>query len=167
MLNIFFLLLFLLSSALAASDGLLVSTAQGPVQGSLLAGGVRQFLGIPYAASTAGSNRFRPPAAAPVRSGTFQATAFGGSCPQDLNALNEAFLTIVGTPTPPTQSEDCLSVNIWAPASGRPTNTAVMIWVHGGAFQFGSVSIFSSAWFRCDKLSNTRVIPVCMSVKAS
>ena len=152
MLKTFVTLHFILSGAFAARNGLLIPTAEGLVRGSLLVGNVRQFLGIPYAASTAGQNRFRPPVAPLARKGILHAAAFGPSCPQESTALNNAFGAIGDTPSPSTQNEDCLSVNIWAPAYGRPTGTAVMIWVHGGDFEVGSVSVFSCMSLRCGTL---------------
>ncbi|KIJ50898.1 hypothetical protein M422DRAFT_158875, partial [Sphaerobolus stellatus SS14] len=36
------------------------------------------------------------------------------------------------------ESEACLSLNIWAPSTNRKQSTAVMIWIYGGAFTFGT-----------------------------
>ena len=38
-----------------------------------------------------------------------------------------------------TQSEDCLSLNIWAPADAQPdAKLPILVWIHGGAFIQGS-----------------------------
>ena len=40
-----------------------------------------------------------------------------------------------------TSSEDCLFVNVWRPAAAAPgAKLPVMVWIHGGAFVFGSGS---------------------------
>lgn len=38
-------------------------------------------------------------------------------------------------------SEDCLYVNIWTPNLNRSAKQPVMVWIHGGAFIFGSGSL--------------------------
>ena len=58
-----------------------------------------------------------------------KATAFGESCPQGPNFL--------GTNV---QSEDCLHLNVWAPADRNGTLLPVMAYIHGGAFVGGSGS---------------------------
>src|SRR5207244_11359655 len=41
----------------------------------------------------------------------------------------------------PSSSEDCLFVNVWRPAGAAPgAKLPVMVWIHGGAFVFGSGS---------------------------
>src|SRR6185436_19147791 len=41
----------------------------------------------------------------------------------------------------PTSSEDCLFVNVWRPAGAASgAKLPVMVWIHGGAFVFGSGS---------------------------
>ncbi|KZT60068.1 alpha/beta-hydrolase [Calocera cornea HHB12733] len=124
----------------SADDGLLVQTAQGPVRG-ISVNGNRQFLGIPYAADTA-TYRFEPPQQAyPRGSQVFDASNWGDSCPAEISPSAAAALNISGildqqlkVPT----SENCLNLNIWAPATNRPQKTAVMIWVYGGSGKFGT-----------------------------
>jgi len=105
-----------------------VITTGGKVQGvpSRLPG-VTAYLGIPYAASTAGANRWRPPQPVPHWEGVRLATEFGPACPQPPGVIGEA----------PT-SEDCLNLNIWT-VDGEPRRP-VLVWVHGGRFLFGASS---------------------------
>lgn len=131
-------LCFALSVIAAPGDGLTVRTQQGDVGGTLVSSGVRQFLGIPYA--TAG--RWEAPQPPPLRNTTFNATKFGDSCVQNLNPSNLEFLKLTGVNNDSIivpESEDCFSVNIWAPSLNRKQKTAVMIWVYGGGFEFGTV----------------------------
>ena len=58
-----------------------VETASGKVQGSVMEG-VLAFKTIPYAASTAGANRFRPPQPVAPWTGTRNCTVFTGKAPQ-------------------------------------------------------------------------------------
>jgi Carboxylesterase family len=111
--------------------GLVVHTTQGDVIGTLVSPTVRRFLGIPYAVA----NRWEAPQSSPLRSAPFNASTFGDSCPQALNPAN--FLTPPGPSV--SESEDCLNINIWAPSTRRKQRTAVMIWIYGGGFQFGTV----------------------------
>ena len=95
-----------------------VMTDKGTVQGTLLNGGVSAFLGIPYAAAPVGALRFRPPAEAPAWSGVRLATAFGPICPRRTVAG-----AVIG-------SEDCLTLDVWAPASEGPH--PVIVFIHPG-----------------------------------
>lgn len=109
-------------------SGLLVRTAQGPVQGRMV-DGARVFLGLPYAAPPTGDNRFRAPQPATVRGDTLQAMEYGPACAQLSKDKVEE-----GT------SEDCLTLNIWAPKRVA-TPRAVLVFVHGGGFTSGSGSL--------------------------
>jgi carboxylesterase type B len=124
------------------ADDLTISTAQGIIQGTHLQSSVRRWLGIPYAASTAGANRWTVPKPPPVipQGSAFDASSFGDSCPQDLSSSNLELIKLAGLNANVSQSEDCLSLNIWAPPMARANKTAVLIWVYGGAFAFGTVS---------------------------
>jgi carboxylesterase type B len=41
---------------------------------------------------------------------------------------------------PPEESEDCLYLNVYAPSKRAPPR-AVMVWIYGGALQFGSAGL--------------------------
>ncbi|KAG6836312.1 hypothetical protein H0H93_009232 [Arthromyces matolae] len=124
----------------AHSTGLYVTTAQGPVVGSLISSNVRQFLGVPYATG----KRWEAPTSPPRRTTPINATSFGDSYPQALDALNVQFYRTAGLDDSAIfvpESENCLYVNIWAPSVSRKQRTAVLIWIYGGSFQFGSAPI--------------------------
>jgi carboxylesterase type B len=108
-----------------------VATAGGAVCGKVLEQEGRPvfaFLGIPYAESPAGANRWKPPVPKAVWEGRRQATEFGPICPQNFEA-----------PGLPEQSEDCLSLNVWTPdLRPQPQGLPVLVYVHGGAFKLGS-----------------------------
>ncbi len=114
-------------------DEILVGTRSGKLSGRSERGAI-VFRGIPYAASTAGANRFRPPQPVQPWADTRDASRFGPVAPQRPSALE----TLIGQ-SEIDSSEDCLSLNVWTPAtddSRRP----VMVWIHGGAFIFGAGS---------------------------
>jgi para-nitrobenzyl esterase len=121
--------LWLTPTAALASDGTIVPTQSGLVQSAAPdANGVQSFKGIPYAAAPVGSLRWKPPQFAPPWFGVRSATAYGPSC----YATQPP-----GAPAIP-MSEDCLSLNIWMPSPQFGPPKAVMIWVPGGGFQFGT-----------------------------
>jgi para-nitrobenzyl esterase len=100
--------------------------------------GVSVFRAVPYARPPVGPLRFRPPEPAPPWAGVRDATADGPICPQLLTPLE----TLVGRPDLP-QDEDCLTVNVWTPAThgGR---RPVLVWIHGGAWLNGTGA---ESWF--------------------
>ena len=87
---------------------------------------VNAYLGIPFAESTAGENRWRAPVPVKPWRGVLKATAFGPGCPQ-LSQVSP-------------QSEDCLTINVWTPAGASPEPIAVMVFIYGGAFVYGASS---------------------------
>lgn len=108
--------------------------------------GIKIFKGIPYGASTAGTNRFMPPAEPADWSGVRDALAYGHSAPQrDPTAPppQPGTISISGENLPP-EGEDCLVLNVWTPAvrSARSSDRKrpVMFWCHGGGFATGSGS---------------------------
>lgn len=139
--KLIFALATLFALSTSALSQLLVQTEQGSVLGTTDGLNVRQWLGVPYAVA----NRWEAPQAPPKRSSVYAATKFGDSCYQNLNPSALDFLNLVGgAGTNVTESEDCLSVNIWSPRIGRKQNTAVLVWIYGGGFSYGTVGLLSA-----------------------
>ena len=112
-----------------------VKTSGGPVRG-YIDNGVHVFKGVPYAASTAGANRFMPPQKRQPWTAVREATRWGERPPQILGGEPAEML-----PTDPREAlgEDCLVMNIWTPNPGSGRRP-VMVWLHGGGFASGSGS---------------------------
>ena len=103
---------------------------QGVLRGAAAADGLRVFKGVPYAQPPVGQNRWRPPAPADGWSGVRDAEQFGPGCMQP-----KLPATSIYADPPPRMSEDCLSLNVWAPKVAR--KAPVMVWFHGGSQTFG------------------------------
>jgi para-nitrobenzyl esterase len=116
-----------------------VATATGKVRG-VTADGVHAFKGIPYGASTAGANRFLPPQPPQPWTGVREAVAYAGRSPQAPGSPQRPELAAVWGPVDRLAvGEDCLTLHVWTPAldtGKRP----VMVWLHGGAFSYGSAN---------------------------
>jgi para-nitrobenzyl esterase len=120
--------------AARAGSGLTVPTDSGTVKGILNSDGqVRAFLGIPYAAPPVGPLRWKPPQLAAKWSGVRSASAFGSRCLQP--SLNSDMVF-----RDPGESEDCLTLNVWAPVEKNTAPLPVMVWIHGGGFITGGSS---------------------------
>lgn len=119
-------------------DETTVATAPaGRFRGQTLAGGIRVWRGIRYGASPVADRRWRDPVPAdplPVDADPADATHFGAAAPQKINPA-------IDLGPDPAMSEDCLFLNVWSAASPDGADPApVMVWLHGGAYTFGSSS---------------------------
>jgi len=114
--------------ALAQSSATVTAPA-GTVQGSVQ-GDIRVFRGIPYAAPPVGPMRWKAPAPVQVWQGVRQATEFGPACVQPHSKAPSIYAN-----PPEKMSEDCLTLNIWAPKDAQ--KLPVFVWIHGGALVSG------------------------------
>lgn len=116
-----------------------VDTESGKVSG-VTSDGVHVFKGIPYGASTAGANRFMPPGKPEPWTGVRECTAYAGRSPQAASAPQRPELATVWGPidTLPV-GEDCLTLHVWTPGLDNGKRP-VMVWLHGGAFSYGSAN---------------------------
>ena len=110
----------------------MVRVEQGVLEGRA-ENGLRVFKGIPFAASPAGENRWRPPQAAAAWEGARDASQFAAACVQP--PLPES--SIYYDPHQAV-SEDCLNLNVWAPQTAD--NAPVIVWIHGGSLRIGAGS---------------------------
>ncbi|MBI1361599.1 MAG: carboxylesterase family protein [Alphaproteobacteria bacterium] len=103
-----------------------VQTDAGPVQ-AVERNGMRNWFAIPYAAPPVGALRWTPPSPAAHWTTPLANTASGSPC---LQTSNSPFRS-------KGDSEDCLYLDVHAPASGAGP-FPVMVWIHGGAFLTGA-----------------------------
>ncbi|MBI1330877.1 MAG: carboxylesterase family protein [Alphaproteobacteria bacterium] len=115
-----------LPSARAAT----VQTDAGRVRG-VEEDGLSIFKAIPFAAPPVGPLRWHAPDPVKPWPGVRDATAFAPACMQEgVSMPGEA---------PPMVSEDCLYLNVWAPAHAK--KLPVMVWIYGGGYSNGSASM--------------------------
>ena len=132
------------------------------VEGGLLQGvpsedpSVIVFKGIPYAAPPVGELRLQPPQDVIPWDGVRECSAFSAIAPQPGNAPGTFYGEEFYWMPQPEQSEDCLYLNIWAPAKAVGKKGAalpVAMWIHGGAFVNGygfEVSMDGDKWAQKD-----------------
>jgi para-nitrobenzyl esterase len=127
--------LLLTLSGFAGANPLKVKTTQGKVVGKTINDGkVRAFMGLPYAAPPVGELRWKAPQPAAKWKGVRDATKYGAHCAQ-----GRVFDDMVFQDAGP--SEDCLFLNVYAPASAtKKSKLPVMFWIHGGGYAGGGSS---------------------------
>ena len=124
-----------LAVAAHAADPLRVKTDKGEIEGKLSDDGqVKIFLGVPFAAPPVGPLRWRPPQPAERWKGVLTTQSFGPHCMQ-VNAFQDMVFHDPGA------SEDCLTLNVWAPKdAAEGAKLPVMVWIYGGGFYAGGTS---------------------------
>ena len=124
----------LAAPAVPHAEAVKVTTDAGLLTG-FAQSGMTVFKGVPYAAAPVGTLRWSPPHAVVSWTGERPAADYGANCPQKLNANG---LPNAGGAIGPI-SEDCLFLNVWAPANA--TKAPVMVWLHGGGNIAGAGSL--------------------------
>ncbi len=111
-----------------------VWTESGYVSGALVGGPGKEVMiyrGIPYAAAPVGDLRWKPPRPPSSWRGVRDCTRFSDSCAQ---------LPVAWAGFDFPQSEDCLTLNILAPAEEADSGLPVMVALHGGGYVVGSAN---------------------------
>ncbi|KAJ4435647.1 hypothetical protein ANN_18263 [Periplaneta americana] len=155
------MVLFLTVLSLGAPQrrGVVVKLQQGCLRGTKLTS-IRNnttyfaFMGIPYAAVPVGDLRFKDPQPPGKWSGVRDASEEGSVCLQ----YNGLEYTIEG-------DEDCLFLNVYTPKLPNGRNDipkAVMVWIHGGAYYFGSGD---RDWYGPDFLITEDVVVVTINYR--
>ncbi|OHW98385.1 para-nitrobenzyl esterase [Colletotrichum incanum] len=136
--------LLLFSASASATDSPTATISSGLIQGASTtlpnaSLAVNKFLGVPYAIPT---RRFSLPEPPVPWVDMFNATDFGPACLQNfgINELGpraELIQNLFNNPPAP-ESVDCLSINIFAPATPSPdAGFAVLVFIPGGGWQLG------------------------------
>jgi para-nitrobenzyl esterase len=127
-----------MANDVAAIDAV-VEIASGKLRGARERG-VHAFKGVPYGAPPVGANRFMPPQPPLPWAGVRDALAYAGHAPQSPNRPKRRpeLETILGPADATPEGEDCLTLNLWTPGLGDGGRRPVMVWLHGGAFAYGS-----------------------------
>jgi para-nitrobenzyl esterase len=133
----------LFTAAVLASSGQIVETPvpgdpvsieSGLVAGKILTPGVKAYLGIPFAAPPVRELRWREPQPVKAWKGVYNADRKMPECIQVLRPhnINHYF-------GEEASSEDCLYLNVWAPASAKMgSNLPVIVFIYGGGSTIGS-----------------------------
>jgi len=111
----------------SAGEAPVVDAPAGVLRGEAV-GGVDIYRGVPYAQAPVNNLRWRAPQPLPRWSGVREARRFGAACMQPPSPYYDH----------PAVSEDCLFLNVWAPAGAR--DAPVMVWIHGGSLVGGAGS---------------------------
>ncbi len=119
-----------LVTSVHAEPGPIVNSPAGSVEGTN-EGTLRAFKGIPYAVPPLGSGRWRPSMPLAPWSGIKEAKQFGPACMQPVWRIKNIYAQNIEP-----ISEDCLTLNIWAPADAK--KTPVFVWIYGGALVTGA-----------------------------
>lgn len=126
---------FVGATALLASQLAVAAPPKAVTQSGVLVGesidAVHVFKGVPYAQPPVGSLRWAPPQ--PIQwQGEREAKQFGPPCLQTVPADGRPN----GGGVVGESSEDCLYLNVWAPAQAK--QAPVMLWLYGGGGTMGS-----------------------------
>ena len=139
----------------------IVETTSGKIRGALVEG-IAAFRSVPYGASTEGAARFMPPQPPAPWAGVRDALNYVGQAPQARlgPAPRAEMVNFSGPPDASPETEDCLTLNVWTPAVDSAARRPVMVWLHGGAFSYGSSNSLRLQGMRLCKRGDVVVVTV-------
>ncbi|PBK95732.1 carotenoid ester lipase precursor [Armillaria gallica] len=169
---------YIVTSAVISSRAAPTVTLDSATFTGTTSGAVSKFLGIPFAQPPTGDRRFRLPETHPAYNGSYDASAFGPSCPQQ--AVKLPILT--GVPEEAVDyivdsiykailpdDEDCLTINVLKPASATSNSKLpVVAWIFGGGFELGGPAMYDGTSIVSRSIAlNQPVIYVSMNYRVS
>lgn len=96
------------------------------------------YKGIPYAAPPVGDLRWKHPQPVQPWKGVRPCDTFGAASLQSDQTPGSFYWKEFYQDGDPKRSEDCLYLNVWTPAAGKPeAKLPVIFWIHGGAYMGG------------------------------
>jgi para-nitrobenzyl esterase len=113
-----------------------ITIETGKLSGTLLDSGVKAYFGVPFAAPPVRELRWHEPMPVKPWKGIYNADTKITNCyiPLRATTLNHYFGEL-------KSSEDCLYVNVWVPPGAKASDKLpVVVWIHGGGFQEGSIN---------------------------
>lgn len=129
-----FLSLTLMSTYLFAQKPIQTTIKNGTIEGFQDTDkGLNLFLGIPYARPPIGNLRWKAPQPAKNWSGVKETKAFGNT-PMQTNVFGDMKYRAAA------KSEDCLYLNVWAPAEKTEEKLPVLVYFYGGGYVAGDGS---------------------------
>lgn len=161
---------FVLLAALPLAAGIQEPIA---VEGGSISGipgwgwGVREYLGIPFAAPPVGNLRWKEPQPVIPWQGVREADRFSASCMQRPFSPNRGAWNGVDdgrTRGLIRTSEDCLYLNVWTPAASNNEKLPVMVWIYGGGGVSGSSA---EAFFDGNTMAKKGVVVVSMNYRVN
>ncbi|PPQ70409.1 hypothetical protein CVT26_013826 [Gymnopilus dilepis] len=128
-------LLLLSSASFAAPLASPVAHLDAALVTGINNGTINKFLGIPFGHAP----RFQLPQPVQPYVGHINASAFGPGCPSQLTVSPSPLIPFNFSPPAAGESEDCLSLNIYAPVGATPSSRLpVIVWIYGGGFELGN-----------------------------
>lgn len=125
-----------------AEPSTLVRLSEGEAVGFISEDGARAWRGLPFAAPPVGELRWRAPRPPSAYEGVREALQSAPRCAQMSNWLN------AGEGIKPglfLGAEDCLYLDVYAPAEPLAEQLPVMVWIHGGANVWGRGSAYDGS----------------------
>ena len=153
--NIFGICALALAGALASCNQVnpVLSISGGKIQGVPSdSAGVLVYKGIPYAAPPVGDLRWKKPQPVQSWDTVMVADHYGHIAMQDALDPSSFYVKEFYQDGLPAMDEDCLYLNVWAPAKTVGKTDAglpVAMWIHGGAFDHGwgnEITMDGDAW---------------------
>ncbi|KAK0201512.1 carotenoid ester lipase precursor [Desarmillaria ectypa] len=168
----------IVTSAIISSRAAPTVTLDSATFTGTASGTVSKFLGIPFAQPPIGDRRFQLPETLPAYNGSYDASAFGPSCPQQAiklpiltgipaEAVDHIVNSIYNVVLP--DDEDCLTINVLKPTTANPkSKLPVVAWIFGGGFELGGTAMYDGTSIVSRSIAlNQPVIYVSMNYRVS